>query len=69
MATLVAKTATRADVTASPRGTLILCEDNINDNFVRGRTDTLQAALKEPGVSAAAGAGDVMPTHILESPL
>jgi len=23
-------------VTASPRGTLILCEDNVNDNFLRG---------------------------------
>ena len=24
------------NVTASPRGTLILCEDNVNDNFLRG---------------------------------
>jgi secreted PhoX family phosphatase len=23
-------------VTASPRGTLILCEDNVNDNYLRG---------------------------------
>jgi uncharacterized protein len=26
------------NVTTSPRGTIILCEDNINDNFVRGLT-------------------------------
>jgi hypothetical protein len=26
------------NVTASPRGTLILCEDNVNDNFLRGLT-------------------------------
>jgi secreted PhoX family phosphatase len=24
------------NVTASPRGTLILCEDNVNDNYLRG---------------------------------
>jgi len=26
------------NVTTSPRGTLVLCEDNVNDNFVRGLT-------------------------------
>ncbi len=26
------------NITTSPRGTLILCEDNVNDNFVRGLT-------------------------------
>jgi secreted PhoX family phosphatase len=26
------------NITTSPRGTLVLCEDNVNDNFIRGLT-------------------------------
>lgn len=41
----------------------------IYDNFVRGRTENLQNALKDPRVKIYDAGGDVMQTDILESAL
>ena len=43
------------NVTTSPRGTLILCEDNVNDNYLRGLTESGTAVQTSPstGWSAA----------------
>ena len=51
------RSTSRTTSPTSPRGTLVLCEDNINDNYLRGLTRQRAAVRHRPEPPASASTG------------